>query len=65
MHLLTERSQRYRALQDAEYGDTRNVHYEVGSDGRLRVVGIPDRGFAPRLREKLHGRGIRVSGSVR
>jgi anaerobic ribonucleoside-triphosphate reductase activating protein len=60
LHLLTPRAERYRWAAEASHGDQRTLHCEIASDGRLRIIGIPERGFSAQLSALAKERGLRL-----
>jgi hypothetical protein len=58
MHLLTDRALVYEKYVDAEEPFPRRLHVEVTPGGELRIIGIPERGFACRFTRKMQERPV-------
>ena len=60
MHLLTARAQQYAKYVDARYRDRRPVHIETTREGKLRIIGIPSRGFVRSFQEGVSKHGLKL-----
>jgi anaerobic ribonucleoside-triphosphate reductase activating protein len=60
MHLLTARAQQYARYADARYRGRRPVHVETTREGKLRIIGIPSRGFVHSLQKKIIAHGLKL-----
>lgn len=58
MHILSERSAPYRCFVDADYGKKRPLSFELDGCNRLKIIGIPERGFLRAFEQALMERDM-------
>lgn len=58
MNLLSARAKKHQRFREARYEGKRPVHFEVTVDGRIHLIGIPERGFTEEFVQRLAARGI-------
>lgn len=61
MHLLSPRAQKYKDFVKAEYPDRRPMHVGFTDEGKLRLVGIPARGFFHGFHQQALKQGVKLS----
>ncbi len=65
LHILTPRAECHRWAQEAAYPGERTMQYEFSRDGRLRLIGIPERGFDRLFVAKTRTHGLELRRGVR
>jgi anaerobic ribonucleoside-triphosphate reductase activating protein len=53
LHLLSARAEAHRSWVQAEVAGRRPLQAHVTDEGRVRIIGIPDRGFEAAVRNRL------------
>ncbi len=62
LHLLSERAQKYRYIENTKYDAKRPLSFELDKDNELKIIGIPVRGFMRHFEEALLTKGMSIVG---
>ena len=62
LHLLSERAQKYRYVENARYDTKRPLSFELDKNNELKIIGIPERGFIRLFEETLLTKGMSIVG---